>query len=1136
MVLLKHGEALQFSSSDIKPAEIIANDEHITEQFKKIANNLKRIAPKANDFLYFSATMMHAAERNLYNDDGTIKVGTNGKPIEAHWEVNEKTGSWKWVCSDPTIRPYKNANCDIFPESELKKAYKKWVGKPLCKDHQSSSVDGVRGIILDTYYDDAQKQVIALCALDKINYGPLARAVEAGYANSVSMGTAVGRSICSECGNVARVESDYCEHVKGRTAYGEINTELSPIELSIVVNGADPLAKVRTIIAQTKFIEDSLKKSGSTTTIEQLIAIKQDFSKIANRISNLEKELVAQDDNNLALKAVAQDETAKRIQEEYNSGLTLIKNKMANVESMIQEIANKFNTEELMVSQHINKSAYYHGTEEPTPGKPQYEKEESNGIRDNEDRQMKNIADTGAIDGMFPGDLEQKKMLARAKVDERRQLRANAVAKAKNDIETQKFAYMRGTTDPTTYPVDPLGEKARKEDKQLQGITEFGKGNLTPGDEELKKKLLRAGLKARFVKAANPANNRWDILSGDSVVLSATFGELACGNSNQFEAIKTADFAKSMMKTIKERGLETASKIFKSAQAMDPMGAGLGADPMAGLGDMGAGAPATDPMAGLGGMDMGAGAPPAGAPPAGATDESSTLEGIPETVADPVERGKVALEVLEKNVSVFSANIQELITDLKAGYDTLSSQGGQLAAAGGGAAAEALAAPEATVTASLKTLQKGATGPNSTDALRNIQVVLNAGLKEAFKKTIAELNSSKEELDAIHSTLQMPGIDNVNQQFVDNLANDAMTEASEIVNKAKALQVAFIKYARGAFGLEKKAAIENKMLKLAAAKKKKDEKPSNKTTSKKFPFKKDEKEDNDEEVNTSRRKGPAPATTPAQKGAVPVPATTKAAPVKPGAAPMKATASVEDDLTTVEGRRMYRQKIASKALQMSEMLDRAHPSGSASLSGFDYKSSEAVVEDLEDIHDKMENAATNPPKGDQTKKAAEKLDALIKAGRVNSNELDDLVKHGLDKDAVAYWKKYYGQVDGGNEFVSALVSDYDNSKKASVDVEKYKVKLARAYDLAYEMADVGLITNNREAIKGEVESIVKWTDEAFDSMKRVIAHHKPSLKKEASLEVGIAFDSNVTSGAKADNSLLGELTEAFSGRNSLGRR
>ena len=114
----------------------------------------------------------------------------DGAKVEAHWE---KTGkSWKWVCSDPNIKPYKNANGDIFPAEELLKSYKNFVGKPLCVDHKSSSVDAIRGIILDTYYDYKHHRIIGLCALDKVSYPDLARKVATGYSTSVSIGIGVG--------------------------------------------------------------------------------------------------------------------------------------------------------------------------------------------------------------------------------------------------------------------------------------------------------------------------------------------------------------------------------------------------------------------------------------------------------------------------------------------------------------------------------------------------------------------------------------------------------------------------------------------------------------------------------------------------------------------------------------------------------------------------------------------------------------------------------------------------------------------------------------------------------------------------------------------------------------------------------
>src|SRR5579885_2584671 len=247
MPFVKLGELIEISRVENTDSCVPAVSPEILDNFRKFAANLKKVAPRAEDFLYFSAVMMHAAEAAGINDDGTPRLTVRGEPVQVGWD--KSGGTWRWTSNDPNIKPYKNSNGDIFPEEELVKAYKKWVGKPLCIDHKSSSVDHVRGFIVDTYYDRNLKRVIALCALDKFNYPDLARKVATGYSNSVSMGTAVGRAICSDCGQVAKTEADFCKCMRNRTCYGEINVDLNPIELSIVVNGADPQAKIKHIIA-----------------------------------------------------------------------------------------------------------------------------------------------------------------------------------------------------------------------------------------------------------------------------------------------------------------------------------------------------------------------------------------------------------------------------------------------------------------------------------------------------------------------------------------------------------------------------------------------------------------------------------------------------------------------------------------------------------------------------------------------------------------------------------------------------------------------------------------------------------------------------------------------------------------------
>ena len=251
-MLIKFGESNIFSADDILTPKQALSDEKITRRFIKLAKKLRKVAPKSKSFLFASCIQMHAAEASLIDQNtGKPILNKNGKPVKGWFEKftnNKGQESVKWISPD-SIQPYKNHNGDIFSEEELLKSYKGWVGKALCRDHKSDSVDGIRGIIIDTHYDPKFKRVHALFALDRENYGDLARKVETGYATSVSMGTGVGRSVCTECYNVATTERDYCNCVKTRSNYGEINLDLSPIELSLVVNGADPLAKVRQIVA-----------------------------------------------------------------------------------------------------------------------------------------------------------------------------------------------------------------------------------------------------------------------------------------------------------------------------------------------------------------------------------------------------------------------------------------------------------------------------------------------------------------------------------------------------------------------------------------------------------------------------------------------------------------------------------------------------------------------------------------------------------------------------------------------------------------------------------------------------------------------------------------------------------------------
>ena len=90
--------------------DLTSDEDEVQNRFKKFAAHLKKVSPKASDFLYFSTIMLCSAERCLVDDQGNPLMDKNGKEITAEWEINEKTGSWKWKCSDASIKPRKNNN------------------------------------------------------------------------------------------------------------------------------------------------------------------------------------------------------------------------------------------------------------------------------------------------------------------------------------------------------------------------------------------------------------------------------------------------------------------------------------------------------------------------------------------------------------------------------------------------------------------------------------------------------------------------------------------------------------------------------------------------------------------------------------------------------------------------------------------------------------------------------------------------------------------------------------------------------------------------------------------------------------------------------------------------------------------
>lgn len=1155
MSFLKLGEAIQITSESIVPHDAVEVDQGILDSFKKYADSLKIIAPKAKDFLYFTAIMMHAAEASLLDGSGKFKKDASGKEVEARWEHNGE--SMKWICSDSQIMPYKNSNNDIFPEPELLKAYKKWVGRPLCIDHKSDSVDGIRGLIVDTYYDYPNKRVIALCALDKINYPDLARKVASGYATSVSMGTAVGRAICSDCGRVARTESEYCSHMKARTCYGEINAELNPIELSIVVNGADGQAKIRHIVAAKDQIaryvdmkKDEFTKISSEKDIDinNLLSIKQDLDRVTERLetlmSSIKQEKIEEEEVKTA--SVNDQKDFLKLADALNG----IQNSLQELKDNINKFSNK---EDIKMGN--KKEAYFQGgggVNEPTPGQVKYPKEDSDSIRDTEDRQMTAVVQTGS-DGMFPGDAEKKRALQRLAEKERRQLmREAALEKAKKNIQ-DKQAYFQGgggVNEPTPgkpkYPKEDSDKIRDKEDRQMVGAPPFpgvGKVDGLYGDDlKVKQMLSRAKLTAKFIKASNSdgTNNRdasrWEVYANDKLVMSGTVKDITDNKADLFyDKVASKDFGKQLISMIRaEQGFNRVASILKSAQQAPMPPAQSAPVPM----------PAGQPMA-----------------PEVTPEQLPPMEGVDEGGAgDPVA---VLPEKLDEAEAVL-ADIREGVNALMEESDTQLEDFGDLPT---GAELPPGAPPvetKASITNKFKAQRK-----------------LAKGLAIAMSEVGRELTSLVEEMKYSKGIYDSGKVGEA-KSTVNHLTAEVLREVDEQIKEAKELMRSLVKLAKATEVLEKQASDRKELLKKAQvtvpptperkeyltptpsahkpedavpAKPAEPEKAGGKSTA---PASQNEKpetvqapvqdaddnadddvlmppEDFSPEAIAAKEKiaeTPPEALNEFQKevlrsdsvlletycakypycdkeSLLGVKQDTNDLKVKPNADGTLDVVASQFDLTTKSGRAAYRDaldKAAKASGKYSPVLDQAHPGGGVTTK-LDTKPTGdlAKVETLEEQQAKMLEVVSG-----SVKKAAEDIQKHVVAGNINpSKDFDSLVSLGVDPAAIAYWKKYYGQIKGeGSQFAADLLKDHVQ-KKASEEIESHKVKLARAWELTYDMVDKGLVTRERSAIRQQVKEIMAFDDNGFESMKRWVDRQSVMEKKASMPVMGGGTDSAI---------------------------
>lgn len=186
-----------------------------------------------------------------------------------------------------------NANGDYFPDDELEKSYESFIGKNLHLNHDADDVAKAVGKIIDAWFvrTDGDIYVVCLCKIDKKLHPELARNIETGIIDSVSMGCSCQECECSVCGCKAHNESEMCEHLKNflgreidvngeKKKVSSINRGITFNELSLVGDPADSNAHMYQIYANKRG-NDMKKKAMQDGKTEDVVQeeVKQEIEK-----------------------------------------------------------------------------------------------------------------------------------------------------------------------------------------------------------------------------------------------------------------------------------------------------------------------------------------------------------------------------------------------------------------------------------------------------------------------------------------------------------------------------------------------------------------------------------------------------------------------------------------------------------------------------------------------------------------------------------------------------------------------------------------------------------------------------------------------------------------------------------------
>lgn len=153
------------------------------------------------------------------------------------WNRNQNIRGDVWFKAE-VIAANEEYNCrDIYPEAELKKAYKTYEGKVLTTEIGTNEIEKVCGRVVRATWDEAKKAVVVEAKVFSKTHPVMCHFLkEYGMGFGIRFGAQIGEEECSVCHHVYQSFENACIHVKKGLPHQEICRNIQFMQLAFDVN------------------------------------------------------------------------------------------------------------------------------------------------------------------------------------------------------------------------------------------------------------------------------------------------------------------------------------------------------------------------------------------------------------------------------------------------------------------------------------------------------------------------------------------------------------------------------------------------------------------------------------------------------------------------------------------------------------------------------------------------------------------------------------------------------------------------------------------------------------------------------------------------------------------------------------